>query len=217
MVHVHTHVHHLPWCTNKKGEECLPCEKQSYGLSAAIAFSVGTLLFLAAYAIGSVAGQGDATHLLMDGCASMVSYYIVYLVVRGPSREGELRKRGAYVQAFLLALAALLIFLEALFHEDEVRSLREMYMLGGASTFAAFVRFFIVHRQLHVSITAHGEMGHLLLDVGTSLAVLVTPMLIQLGGSVSLDRYIAGFVIAPLALIGSIRLARNARKGQAAH
>ncbi len=189
-------------------------EKRRYALSARIAFLAGTIFLFAALFILTAVGVGDATHLIADGFVSLVSWKISSNVEQNHDQEAVIRRRGAYVQATLLVVAAAIIVVETYLHEHEPRSALQMMALGAASTMVALWRFSIVHPEWRRSITGKGEVWHVAIDLGTSVTVAIAGFLLWYFAIPAIDRW-AGYAVAAIAVLGAAHLVWTAKQESA--
>jgi|GEM_PF-5038484 len=204
---------HLPWCplTLEIQISC-QCERDRYLVSAALAGAGSIVGYIFAKIIGSIAGEGDSIHLFFDGGQSLISAIIAVIALRPTSNESSVRRIGAYSQAFLLAMAAVLIWVDASHHNDVPRSGVQMIVLGIASSAVAIIRFIVVHSEWK-TITGKGEVLHVGIDVATSFCVLLAGIAVLLGAP-AWDKIAAMWFIAPIALLNSGYILWHARFGE---
>jgi len=203
---------HLPWCSlTLEIQTSCQCERDRYLVSAALA-GVGSIVgYTFAKIIGSIAGEGDSIHLFFDGGQSLISAIIVMIALLPTTNESRIRRIGAYSQALMLAMAAMLIWVDASTHNDVPRSGLQMVLLGLASTAVAFIRFIVVHSEWK-TITGKGEILHVAIDVATSVGVSLAGIAV-LCGAPAWDKIAAMWFIAPIALLNSGYILWHARFG----
>ena len=211
---------HLPSCPTQTGGRCFGCEWRRYAYSALIALTFGACEYYVGRKLWSLAAQGDAIHLFGDALQSTISTTIALLAFYHKASEHAWRRWGGYIQALGIALAGVVILHEALYEASAPRSGSAMILLGTVATIVALIRIRIVHAgwdfgktineirgaivaRRKINPTALGELFHIMLDVATSLAVLVTGIIITIAGNIAVDRSAALYVIAPVAFLSA--------------
>ena len=193
---------HLPLCPSTRGGVCV-CESNRYLLSALIALIGGAIEYGLGLFIGSASARGDAIHLFGDGGMSVFAALIVFAVLKNPHSEKKIRTGGAFLQAGMLALAGIFIWVDIAHHEGVApRSGPQLLILGLGATTVALMRVWVVHPEWRRSVTGKGEMLHIVIDVLTSVAVIIAGVGVLCGVG-ALDKVLAMYLIAPVAILNA--------------
>lgn len=221
MGHTHIYEHRADCPALTDAEEICLCERARYRK----VFIIGISFALLEYTIGiiaqSAALHADALHLAADATTDLFAFTIANLVIAFPHREGLLRGRGGYIQAFLLSIVAVFVVLEGIerLEDPPVVDAWLVIVTGFVFTLVNGYRFTVLHegnpfvflKNVFVSYrsgarektTFIGEAFHVLSDVGMSFIVLIGGVALLVSGNHTVD-IVCSFVMAGLMITSAI-------------
>lgn len=171
------------------------CEVKRYGE----VLGVGTMILIGevvgGLASGSLALLADAGHVGVDVGAVCVSIFVAYLVkMKRP--EEKVRAIGGYINAFLLALVAVGIILEAKDRIEEPRDITNWIMISIAflGMIGNLVQRNILREGKDESVTHYLLALHVDTDLWQSVGVIVAACIIWVTGFSRIDSLISIFI-----------------------
>ncbi len=187
------------------------CEQEAAHYMKLALVSLG--LFLGELAGGLVTGSlaliSDSFHVLVDGTENVVSV-IVSRMARTNGDEFALRRRGGYASATLLVSVACIVLWEA---RERMYHPRELYPQGmlAVAGLGFIVNLFQLwlHKRVpneHKNLTHGWQFAHLLSATLTSVAVIVTGLVVLRTGSTVLDPLVSFGIGGAILIMAARRL-----------
>jgi cobalt-zinc-cadmium efflux system protein len=190
------------------------CEEKRYGLVLLISLLIASFELLGSWISGSLALASDAFHVLVDAAAAAVAIITAFLVRRRANirtSEKTIRRKGAYISAFLLAVVAVFVLNEALTRLVSPPKIISTTMLAVAVI--GCVGNYCQHRILMHAKDSHatqrGLHAHVLTDLWQSLAVVFGAIFVWLTDGYWIDPVLS-IVVAFFILRWAIKLVRSA-------
>lgn len=195
----------------------------SSGRRCFFSFSIALLGFAVLYTggriLGSAAAQGDAIHLLADGAQS--GFLALMVVLSQTKRLARFKTHvlGARAQALFLTAAGVAILFETWHHTETPRSPEVIILLGMFSTAVATLRVKVVHegwnfketallvvrsltKKQRIDLVIIAELSHVMLDVITSVFVIMSGVWLYFGGTEAIDR-LGAYAVASVAFLSA--------------
>lgn len=213
---------HKTDCPQLLMEEALCiCEKPRYVKAFLIGAPLAVAEHLAGFLTGSESLNADAWHLVGDIIHDLLAICIITLVARMPRHEHHFRALGGYAQALLLLLSAFVIFYQIFgIGANPDANGWVMLSVGVVATVGDWWRFRALHQDgnpvalmkaigtafMRGSVertTFIGEIFHILTDVGVSIFVALSGLVVLATGITEIDEW-ASVTIALLLIIGAL-------------
>ena len=169
------------------------CEVRRYAAVLAVALAIAALELAGGYLSGSLALMADTFHVIMDGGAIVVAMILAYLEQSDTTSEtAKIQKRGAYIQAALLAIVALGVAFEALDRLQnptpiESAGMLAVAVLGGIGNYIQHWMIRKTEAADDQNIRRHNLARHILSDLIQSIAVIAGGTLILFTGWLWID------------------------------
>lgn len=190
----------------------------------ALVLLLAVIIFIAEIAVGTIGNSlalvGDAYHVLADGGAIALALLIALFVKdKEPKHVSPIRKRGAFVQIFLLFGVSAWIFFEAIsrLHAPYVRNINLVIAVAILGTIGNYLQHKIVcsHGSAN-TITKRALNLHILSDLAQSVVVIISSIVIAFTGLAIIDP-ILSIGIALWMFIWTIQILRDTCRGEAHH
>lgn len=181
---------HFTGC-NLNNESSCWCEIKRYSLIIFLSIFIFAAEVVGGIISGSLALLSDAGHVLVDSAATFISIIIAYLVKKNTSKERSIRIYGTYINATILGVFAIWVFVEAMNrfkHPQEVMSglMLGVSLLGAILNYIQHRILETVHKNDH-HLTHKGMSLHVLSDLWQSIAVIIASIAISITGRSVID------------------------------
>ncbi|MEW5996851.1 MAG: cation diffusion facilitator family transporter [Candidatus Micrarchaeota archaeon] len=158
---------------------------------------------------------GDAGHVFVDLLALLLAYFSMWLSQKKAGREFTFGYHRAEIVATIANGLILLLITAYIFYESYIRLISPPPVKGpemlAIALIGLFANAYVLFRMRHFaekSITVKGAYLHVLSDALTSVAVVLSGLLIIYTGNYVFDP-VAGALIGLFILGGSLRLLRD--------
>ena len=197
------------------GGECR-CEIKTYLIAAAIGIAVFIFELTGSYLSGSLALLSDTFHVFIDTAGHVIAIVTSYLISKKIFAEKQSRSFGGFISAALLLITSLIVGYEAVQRMIDPVMVNVgtllLFAVGGA--LANGVVLWLVDSRTEPNITKTNLMRHIALDLGQSLIVIASGIILLVAGyynfSLPLIDPVLSMVLALFALVLSFKTAKEA-------